>query len=208
MEVMTDQPVDPHLFLQRDDVRLDPLAPAHRPGLQEAATDGALWDLWFTSVPRPEEQEVWFADAVAGRAQGTMEPFTVWQGERIVGSTRFYDIDRSVPRVAIGYTWYRASVQRTHVNTTAKLLLLAHAFEVVGAVTVEFHTDRFNQRSQRAIERLGAQRDGILRSHQLRRDGTVRDTVCYSILRTEWPDVRRHLEHRLATPRPAAPPAS
>lgn len=196
-----------HVFhpLEDGDVRLVPLARDHADPLREAAADGALWDLWFTGVPRPEDHDDWLATTLAGRDDGRWIPFAVQVGRRIVGTTRYYDLNPDVPRVAIGYTWYAASAQRTRVNTTVKRLLLRHAFEVWNVATVQLHTDRFNTRSQRAIEGIGARYEGTLRSHQLRRDGTVRDTVCYGILRTEWPDIERHLTSRLARHEPSSP---
>jgi RimJ/RimL family protein N-acetyltransferase len=181
-------------------VRLEPLAIEHATPLAEAARDGRLWELWFTSVPRPEEVERYIQDALAGAAAGHMLPWAVRELESgtIVGTTRYHDVVPTIDRVEIGYTWYAAHWQRSHVNTVCKLLLLAHAFDALGCAVVGLRTDRFNARSQRAIERLGAIRDGVLRHHQARRDGTVRDSVMYSILAHEWPDVRRNLTGRLA----------
>lgn len=180
------------------DVRLVPLTRDHGPALREAAADGRLWELWYTSVPTPAEHESWLANTLAGAEDRRWIPFVVKVAGTVVGTTRYYDLVPEVPRVAIGYTWYSKAVQRTRINTTAKRLLLKHAFESWEVATVQFHTDRFNVRSQRAIEALGARQEGILRSHQIRRDGTLRDTVCYGILRSEWPDVERHLTLRLA----------
>ena len=188
-------------------VRLEPLGAGHVPGLDAAAADGKLWELWFTSVPEPEQTGKYIADALAGQAAGHMLPWAVREpvsGE-IVGSTRFHDIARAIDRVEIGYTWYAARWQKSHVNTACKLLLLSHAFEALGCAVVGLRTDNFNVASQRAIEALGAKKDGVLRHHQARRDGTVRDSVMYSILASEWPDVKRHLALRLA--RHAAPGA-
>jgi RimJ/RimL family protein N-acetyltransferase len=181
-------------------VRLEPLEPRHADALAAAASDGALWDLWFTSVPRAEETADYIAKALTGLREGHMLPWAVRDlaSDTIVGSTRYHDVVADVDRVEIGYTWYAARVQRSHVNTACKLLLMTHAFETLGCGVVGLRTDRFNTRSQRAIEALGANRDGVIRHHQARRDGTVRDTVMYSILRAEWPDVRRHLLARLA----------
>ncbi|MBX7120136.1 MAG: GNAT family N-acetyltransferase [Gemmatimonadaceae bacterium] len=186
--------------LEGHGVRLEPLTPMHAEPLAEAARDGALWELWFTSVPRPEEAAAYVETALAGQRDGRMWPWVVrLAGDgTIVGTTRFHDIEAAIDRVEIGYTWYAARWQRSHVNTACKLLLLTHAFDALGCAVVGLRTDRFNARSQRAIEALGAQRDGILRHHQARKDGTARDTVMYSILRAEWPDVRRHLMARLA----------
>ena len=180
-------------------IRLEPLTDEHHDGLVAAATDGRLWELWFTSVPTPDGVRGYIAEALAGQSMGPMLPWAVRDLESgaIIGSTRYHDIVPKIDRVEIGYTWYAQSRQRTRVNTTCKLLLLSHAFETLGCKVVGLRTDNFNFRSQRAIEALGAKRDGILRHHATRRDGTVRDTVMYSILSSEWPDVRRHLELRL-----------
>ena len=188
------------LALEGHGVRLEPLAPAHAAELAEAVRDGRLWELWYTVVPEPQDMEAYVAQALAGREAGTMLPWAVRElgSGSVVGSTRYHDIVAAIDRVEIGYTWYAASWQRTHVNTAAKLLLLAHAFDTSGCQVVGFRTDNFNFASQRAIEALGARKDGVLRHHQARRDGTARDSVMYSILRAEWRDVRRHLEARLA----------
>lgn len=181
-------------------IRLEPLAPEHEPGLSAAAADGNLWELWYTSVPAPGEAAAYINAALAGQAAGHMLPWAVRDvasGE-IVGTTRYHDIVPAIDRVEIGWTWYAGRCQRTHVNTTCKLLLLTHAFESLGCAVVGLRTDNFNFRSQRAIEALGAKRDGVLRHHQARRDGTVRDSVMFSILASEWRDVKRHLELRLA----------
>lgn len=180
-------------------VRLEPMTPTHRDALAAAAADGELWNLWFTSVPEPAQTEAYVADALAGAQAGHMLPWVVRELARdsIVGTTRFHDIAPAVDRVEIGYTWYAASWQRSHVNTACKLLLLTHAFEDLGCRVVGFRTDNFNFASQRAIAALGARQDGVIRHHHARRDGTVRDTVMYSILAGEWPDVRAHLHARL-----------
>jgi len=185
--------------LERDGIRLEPLSPEHHDGLAAAATDGELWKLWFTSVPEPGAVVTYIRDAVKGQSDGHMLPWAVREltTGTIVGSTRYHDIVAAIDRVEIGYTWYAARCQRTNVNTTCKLLLLEHAFESLGCAVVGLRTDNFNFRSQKAIEALGAKKDGVLRRHQARRDGTVRDSVMYSILKEEWPDVRRHLELRL-----------
>ncbi|MFN0180167.1 MAG: GNAT family N-acetyltransferase [Gemmatimonadales bacterium] len=185
--------------LEGHGVRLEPMAETHRDGLVAAAADGKLWDLWFTSVPTPDETARYIADALAGERAGHMAPWVVRDlaTGTVVGSTRYHDIIPAADRVEIGYTWYSASRQRSHVNTACKLLLLTHAFDSIGCQVVGFRTDNFNFRSQRAIEALGAKKDGVLRHHWARRDGTVRDSVMYSILVAEWPDVRRHLLHRL-----------
>ena len=186
--------------LEGHGVRLEPLAAEHHDALVAAAADGALWELWFTAVPEPGAVREYVATALAGQAAGEMLPWAVREtaGGRIVGSTRYHDVVAAIDRVEIGYTWYAASWQRTHVNTACKRLLLGHAFDTLGCRVVGFRTDGFNFASQRAIERLGAKRDGVVRHHQARRDGTVRDSVMYSILAAEWPDVRRHLDLRLA----------
>jgi N-acetyltransferase len=186
--------------LEGHGVRLEPLTAAHRDGLASAAADGRLWELWFTSVPKPEETSAYIKDALEGQQAGHMLPWAVRESAMgtIVGSTRYHDIVPQVDRVEIGYTWYAAGWQRSHVNTACKLLLLGHAFETVGCRVVGFRTDNFNFASQRAIEALGARKDGVLRHHHPRRDGTVRDSVMYSILVGEWPDVKRHLAARLS----------
>jgi RimJ/RimL family protein N-acetyltransferase len=185
--------------LEGKGIRLEPLTDDHHDALRDAAADGRLWELWFTSVPAPDGVRGYIADALAGQRQGHMLPWVVRELERgaIIGSTRYHDIVAGIDRVEIGYTWYAQSRQRTHVNTTCKLLLLGHAFETLGCKVVGLRTDNFNFRSQRAIEALGAKRDGVIRHQLARRDGSVRDTFMYSILASEWPDVRRHLELRL-----------
>lgn len=185
--------------LEGNGIRLEPLAATHAEGIRGAAADGELWKLWFTSVPEPHETEKYIEEALTGQAKGHMCPWAVRDlgSGRIVGSTRYHDIVPPIDRVEIGYTWYSASMQRSHVNTVCKLLLLAHAFDTLGCAVVGLRTDNFNFRSQRAIEALGAKKDGVIRHHAPRRDGTARDTVLYSILKTEWRDVRRHLELRL-----------
>jgi N-acetyltransferase len=185
--------------LEGHGVRLEPLTAVHETDLAAAATDGRLWELWYTAVPQPDAVTRYIADALSGQAAGHMLPWAVRElstGD-IIGSTRYHDIVAPIDRVEIGYTWYGARWQRSHVNTAAKLLLLTHAFETIGCQVVGLRTDNFNFRSQRAIEALGAKRDGVIRHHHARRDGTVRDSVMYSILATEWPDVKRHLATRL-----------
>lgn len=181
-------------------VTLEPLAPAHADGLAAASSDGRLWELWFTAVPEPAQMGDYIAQALDGQRAGHMLPWAVREqtAGAIVGSTRYHDIVPEIDRVQIGYTWYAARWQRTHVNIACKLLLLAHAFEQAGCKAVGFQTDAFNFTSQRAIEALGARKDGVIRHHRARRDGSVRDSVVYSILATEWPDVKRHLTMRLA----------
>jgi RimJ/RimL family protein N-acetyltransferase len=185
--------------LEGGGIRLEPLTEVHAEGLAAAAADGELWNLWYTSVPAPGGMRTYVADALQGQRDGHMLPWAVCDlaGGSIIGSTRYHDIVPAIDRVEIGYTFYAKSRQRTHVNTTCKLLLLQHAFETLGCKVVGLRTDNFNFRSQRAIEGLGARKDGVIRHHAPRRDGTVRDTVIYSILAGEWPDVRRHLELRL-----------
>jgi len=188
------------ITLERDGIRLEPLSPEHHDGLVAAAKDGELWNLWFTSVPEPGATSTYIRDAVKGQSDGHMLPWAVRDvaTDTIVGSTRYHDIVAAIDRVEIGYTWYAQRCQRTNVNTTCKLALLEHAFDTLGCAVVGLRTDNFNFRSQQAIEALGAKKDGVLRHHQARRDGTVRDSVMYSILREEWRDVKRHLELRLA----------
>jgi RimJ/RimL family protein N-acetyltransferase len=185
--------------LEGHGVRLEPLAREHHDALVAAASDGRLWELWFTSVPEPEQAHAYISGALAGQEAGTMLPWVVREVKTgaIVGSTRYHDIVPSADRVEIGWTWYAKRVQRTHVNTACKLLLFEHAFEALGCRVVGLRTDNFNFRSQRAIEALGAKKDGVIRHHWPRRDGTVRDTVMYSVLASEWPDVKRHLQGRL-----------
>ncbi len=185
--------------LEGHGVRLIPLTPDHADGLRAAAADGALWNLRITSVPEPDQTEAYIAAALNGRTEGHMLPFAVTDAASgaILGTTRYHDIVPVVARLEIGYTWYGRSHQRTHVNTACKLMLLEHAFETLGAAVVGWRTDNYNLASQRAIERLGAHRDGIIRHHALRRDGTVRDTVMYSLLAGEWPEVRAHLRYQL-----------
>jgi len=185
--------------LERDGIRLEPLGIEHESKLVAAASDGRLWELWFTTVPVPEAMAAYIATALAGQRDGHMLPWAVRDltSNTIIGSTRYHDIVLAIDRVEIGYTWYAKSRQRTAVNTTCKLLLLAHAFDTLGCAVVGLRTDNFNFRSQRAIEGLGARKDGVIRHHAARRDGSVRDSVIYSILAQEWPDVRRHLELRL-----------
>ena len=185
--------------LEGHGVRLEPLSRDHADDLRRAAADGELWNLRITSVPEPDQTEAYIDTALRGLADGHMLPFAVrdLRTDRIVGSTRYHDIVAAIDRVEIGYTWYAASVQRSHVNTACKLLLMTHAFEALGCRVVGWRTDVENLRSQRAIERLGARRDGVLRHHAPRRDGTVRDTVMYSLLAEEWPLVRGRLRARL-----------
>ena len=188
------------VVLEGHGVRLEPLGSQHETGLAAAAADGRLWELWYTSVPAPGETDRYVADALAGQAAGHMLPWAVRElvTGTIAGTTRYHDIVPPIDRVEIGWTWYAARWQRTHVNTACKLLLLTHAFEGLGCAVVGLRTDGFNVASQRAIAALGAKKDGVLRHHQARRDGSVRDSVMFSILKAEWPDVKRHLALRLA----------
>ena len=198
--MITLQPVT----LERDGIRLEPLSLAHGPEIADAVTDGALWQLWFTGVPEPKDVPAWLETALSGQARGTMLPWAVRELEngRIIGSTRYHDIVADLDRVEIGYTWYGASRQRSKVNTLCKLMLLSHAFESAGCGVVGLRTDNFNFRSQAAIEALGAKKDGVIRNYRRRKDGTIGDTVMYSITAPEWPDVKRHLELRLARHQP------
>jgi len=187
------------ITLEGHGVRLEPLDPSHADALGVAASDGELWNLWFTSVPTPDGAGRYIEDALAGQAAGHMLPWVVRDLEttEIIGSTRYHDIDAAIDRVEIGYTWYARSRQRSHVNTACKLLLLTHAFDTLGCAVVGFRTDNFNVASQRAIAALGAKKDGVLRHQKARTDGTARDTWIFSILRAEWPDVKRHLTTRV-----------
>jgi len=191
------------ITLEGHGVRLEPLRPDHAADLVPAASDGNLWELWFTSVPSPEQAATYVADALAGQQAGHMLPWAVREltSNTIVGSTRYHDIVPAVDRVEIGYTWYAGRWQRSHVNTACKLLLLTHAFDTLGCKVVGLRTDNFNFTSQRAILALGAHLDGVLRHHQARRDGTVRNSMMYSILIDEWPDVKRHLALRMSRKR-------
>jgi RimJ/RimL family protein N-acetyltransferase len=175
------------------------MATSHRDGIAAAAADGELWNLWYTAVPAPHETDAYIEKALGGQRDGHMLPWVVRESAsgKIVGSTRYHDVAPAIDRVEIGYTFYGESRQRSNVNTTCKLLLLGHAFDTLGCAVVGLRTDNFNFRSQRAIERLGAKKDGVLRHHQARRDGSARDSVMYSILKHEWRDVKRHLELRL-----------
>lgn len=190
------------LTLSGPHARLEPLHPAHLAGLQDAVRDGELWQLWYTAIPRPEAMAAEIERRLDLQARASMLPFTVFDAAgRIVGMTSYMNIDNANRRVEIGSTWYAASAQRGPLNTQCKLLLLRHAFEQLDCIAVEFRTHRFNQASRRAIERLGAQLDGILRAHLRSPNGTLRDTAVYSIVAPEWPTVRAHLEWQLAKPR-------
>ena len=192
------------VVLEGHGIRLEPLTEEHSDALAAAAGDGRLWELWFVAVPPPDGMRAYVADALTGQRDGHMLPWVVRDvsSGAIMGSTRYHDIVPAIERVEIGHTWYGQSRQRTHVNTTCKLLLLTHAFEKLSCKVVGLRTDNFNFRSQRAIEALGAKKDGVIRHFGTRRDGTVRDVVMYSILATEWPDVKRYLELRLRRHQP------
>lgn len=179
-------------------VGLEPLQRAHADGLRAAVQDGELWKAWYGSTPAPEAMDGYIDAALAMQAAGTALPLIVRAHDGdIVGTTRYYDIDTRTPRLHIGYTWYAARVQRTGLNTQAKLLLLTHAFETLRCIAVGFKTSWFNQPSRTAIARLGAKQDGVLRSHMRHADGSVRDSVVFSIIESEWPAVKRNLQVRL-----------
>jgi RimJ/RimL family protein N-acetyltransferase len=184
-------------------VALVPLALEHEAGLKAAAADGALWNIRVTSVPEPDATRKYIEDALAMREAGHRFAFAVTEEAtgNVLGCSSFHDIVPAIKRLEIGWTWYAQSVQRTHVNTTAKLLLMTHAFETLGCHVVGWRTDTYNFASQAAIERLGAKKDGVLRGHALRRDGTIRDTVMYSMRRGEWPEAKAQLLYLLNKPR-------
>ena len=185
-------------------VALEPLSPAHADGLRNALDDGELARCWYTNVPAPQDAAAYVDAALEKQARGGSWAFAVRDAQgAVVGSTRFYDMDASVPRLQVGYTFYAPRVQRTGVNTEAKLLLLGRAFESMGCICVGFETSWFNQRSRAAIARLGAKQDGVLRSHRRHADGSVRDTVAFSIIDSEWPAVKRNLLDRLENGGPA-----
>ena len=185
-------------------IALVPLALAHEEGLRAAAADGELWQIRVTSVPEPQETRGYIETALQMREAGNRFAFAVTDEATgtVLGSTSYHDILPAVKRVEVGYTWYAKRCQRTHVNTTCKLLMLAHAFDTLGCNVVGWRTDNFNHASQRAIERLGARKDGVIRSHALRRDGTIRDTVMYSVTAGEWPEIKAQLLYLLNKPRP------
>jgi len=189
--------------LKGRDLALVPLSLAHEEGLRAAAADGQLWKLRVTSVPEPHETRAYIETALQGREAGHRMAFAVTEAGSgtVLGSTSFHDILPAVKRVEIGYTWYAKRCQRTHVNTTCKLLMLAHAFDTLGCNVVGWRTDNFNFASQQAIERLGARKDGVIRGHAMRRDGTIRDTVMYSLRAGEWPEVKAQLLYLLDKPR-------
>ncbi len=192
------KPVEPIVLRDRG-VRLEPLGLEHEHGLRQAAADGQLWTLRITSVPEPENTRAYIESALQMRKEGHRFPFAVVDeaSGRVLGCTSYHDIVPVISRVEIGWTWYAQSVQRTHVNTSCKLMLLTHAFETLGCRVVGWRTDNFNFASQRAIERLGAKKDGVLRGHALRRDGTIRDTVMYSMTSGEWPEAKAQLLYLL-----------
>ena len=185
------------LTLELNGVRLEPLGPQHAEGLLAAAQDGELWNLRVTSVPAPNEVDAYIDKALEMRPARLAFAVVDAASGAVIGSTSYHDIVPELGRIEIGYTWYAKSRQRSHVNTTCKLLLMTHAFEKLGAALVGLRTDNFNHASQAAIERLGARKDGVLRHHALRRDGTVRDTVMYSITAGEWPEIKAQLRYRL-----------
>ena len=183
------------LVMRHNGVRLEPLALSHEDGLRAAAADGELWKLRITSVPEPHETRAYIETALKMREDGHRFAFAVVDDATgtVLGTTSYHDILPAVKRVEIGWTWYRKSAQRSHVNTTAKLLMMGHAFDQLGCNVVGWRTDNYNFASQRAIERLGAKKDGVIRGHALRRDGTIRDTVMYSMRAGEWPESRAQL---------------
>jgi len=184
-------------------VALVPLSLDHEEGLRAAAADGELWNIRVTSVPEPHETRTYIDNALKMREDGNRFAFAVTEEATgtVLGTTSYHDILPAVKRVEIGYTWYARRCQRTHVNTTCKLLMLTHAFDALGCHVVGWRTDNFNHASQRAIERLGARKDGVIRGHALRRDGTIRDTVMYSLRSGEWPEVKAQLLYLLDKPR-------
>ena len=191
------------LVMRHNGVRLEPLALWHEDGLRAAAADGELWKLRITSVPEPHETRAYIETALKMREDGHRFAFAVVDDATgtVLGTTSYHDILPAVKRVEIGWTWYRKSVQRSHVNTIAKLLMMGHAFDQLGCNVVGWRTDNYNFASQRAIERLGAKKDGVIRGHALRRDGTIRDTVMYSMRAGEWPEVKAQLLYLLNRPR-------
>lgn len=186
------------ITLHGQHARLEPLSHAHREGLMEAVKDGELYTIWYTAIPTPENVAKEIDRRLGLQAAGSMLPFTVFDADgKIVGQTTYMNIDAANRRVEIGSTWYAKSAQRGPLNTHCKLLLLTHAFETLNCIAVEFRTHFFNHQSRRAIERLGAKLDGILRSHQVAPNGTLRDTVVYSVTAAEWPTVKAHLNYQL-----------
>ncbi|GGX76287.1 GNAT family N-acetyltransferase [Massilia dura] len=193
--------------LEYHGVRLEPLGQEHAEGLRAAARDGELWKLRVTSVPEPENVDAYIAAALEMRPARLAFAVIDAATGTVVGSTSYHDIVPAIDRVEIGYTWYARSRQRSHVNTSCKRMLLSHAFDTLGCAVVGLRTDNFNHASQAAIERLGAKKDGVIRHHAVRRDGTVRDTVMYSIMRGEWPEVRAHLAYLQDRSQALPPPA-
>lgn len=195
------------ITLQGQHALLEPLALTHEPEAQAAVQDGHLWELWYTTIPTPQAMRGEIERRLALQATGSMLPFAVREIKsdgtpgRLAGMTTYMHIDAANRRLEIGATWYRQSVQRTALNTECKLLLLTHAFETLGCIAVEFRTHFFNQQSRKAIERLGAKLDGVLRSQQIMPNGSLRDTCVYSVLASEWPAAKAHLQHQLAKPR-------
>jgi N-acetyltransferase len=184
--------------LYGEHARLEPLSHSHIDGLVEAVRDGELWKLWYTAIPKPEDMGKEIDRRLALQASGAMLPWTVFDAAgKIAGMTTYMNVDATNHRVEIGSTWYAKSVQRSALNTQCKLLLLAHAFEMIDCIAVEFRTHFFNHQSRRGIERLGAKQDGILRNHQIAPNGTLRDTVVFSIIASEWPTVKAHLTYQL-----------
>ena len=191
----------PEVILERNGIRLEPLTLAHEPGVLAAAADGELWNIRVTSVPEPAQTRAYIEAALAAREKGERLSFAVIDVATgtLIGCTSYHDIVPAIKRVEIGWTWYRESVQRSHVNTTCKLMLMEHAFEALGCFVVGWRTSHLNFASQRAIERLGAKRDGVIRHHAPHRDGTVRDTVIFSMLASEWPEHKARLAARLGS---------
>jgi N-acetyltransferase len=205
----SNQPWPPAVTLERNGVRLEPLTLAHEAGVLAAAADGELWNIRVTSVPEPAQTRAYIEAALAAREKGERLPFAVIDvaSNTLIGCTTYHDIVPAIKRVEIGWTWYRKRVQRTHVNTTCKLMLMEHAFETLGCPVVAWRTSHLNFASQRAIERLGAKRDGVIRHHAPHRDGTVRDTVIYSMLAADWPAAKQKLAQRLRAPSPSLSPS-
>jgi RimJ/RimL family protein N-acetyltransferase len=191
-------PIAP-IALQGRHVTLEPLTPAHEADIRHALADGELWKLWFTTIPAPDDAHAYIGQLLSQQDEGRALPFAVRDhaSGRVVGSTRYLNIDVASRRLEIGGTWYAQRVQRTALNTECKLLLLTHAFDTLDCIAVEFRTDWFNLRSQAAIERLGAKRDGVLRNHVIMAGGRIRDTIVYSIIRNEWAGVKTNLQHKL-----------
>ena len=198
-----DRPFIEPVTLRGAHASLEPLATGHLDAIRAAAADGALWRLWYTSVPAPETTATWLEKALDAREHQGAMPFAVRDNASsdIIGSTRYFNVDAPNRRLEIGHTWYAKRAQRTAINTDCKLLLLTHAFEILGCIAVEFRTHWFNQPSRNAIARLGAKQDGVLRNHQLMPDGSRRDTVVFSVLDSEWPAVKAHIRFLLERPR-------